>query len=205
MTLYQLFRIIIVGKVVNNYSFLISTTVWSIIQTKANLYSIFDQTDHIFLWSFQKCHFLCKMHGCFPWKKYVCSNNTLLPLTSLQMDLSAFTTNDNSPCIVYDISYVVWCLTCKMEKGCNNDYIQVSKTKLVYGVVCLVHILLYLIFILWINQSFNCHEYDFMIQSHSNMNLSVWVLVETKEKYRGMFEIQKSGDKTSSGEIGPWT
>ena len=24
----------------------------------------------------------------------------------------------------------------------------------------------------------------------------------TKEKYRGMFEIQKSGDKTSSGEIG---
>ena len=23
-----------------------------------------------------------------------------------------------------------------------------------------------------------------------------------KEKYRGMFEIQKSGDKTSSGEIG---
>ena len=25
---------------------------------------------------------------------------------------------------------------------------------------------------------------------------------EAKEKYRGMFEIQKSGDKTSSGEIG---
>ena len=25
---------------------------------------------------------------------------------------------------------------------------------------------------------------------------------EGKEKYRGMFEIQKSGDKTSSGEIG---
>ena len=27
-------------------------------------------------------------------------------------------------------------------------------------------------------------------------------LSEAKEKYRGMFEIQKSGDKTSSGEIG---
>ena len=26
--------------------------------------------------------------------------------------------------------------------------------------------------------------------------------LEAKEKYRGMFEIQKSGDKTSSGEIG---
>ena len=26
-------------------------------------------------------------------------------------------------------------------------------------------------------------------------------LYEAKEKYRGMFEIQKSGDKTSSGEI----
>ena len=25
---------------------------------------------------------------------------------------------------------------------------------------------------------------------------------EAKEKYRGMFEIQKSGDKKSSGEIG---
>ena len=25
---------------------------------------------------------------------------------------------------------------------------------------------------------------------------------EAKEKYRGVFEIQKSGDKTSSGEIG---
>ena len=25
---------------------------------------------------------------------------------------------------------------------------------------------------------------------------------KAKEKYRGMFEIQKSGDKTSSGEIG---
>ena len=25
---------------------------------------------------------------------------------------------------------------------------------------------------------------------------------QSKEKYRGMFEIQKSGDKTSSGEIG---
>ena len=27
-------------------------------------------------------------------------------------------------------------------------------------------------------------------------------MLEVKEKYRGMFEIQKSGDKTSSGEIG---
>ena len=26
--------------------------------------------------------------------------------------------------------------------------------------------------------------------------------MEAKEKYRGMFEMQKSGDKTSSGEIG---
>ena len=26
--------------------------------------------------------------------------------------------------------------------------------------------------------------------------------LEAKEKYRGVFEIQKSGDKTSSGEIG---
>ena len=28
------------------------------------------------------------------------------------------------------------------------------------------------------------------------------VLYQAKEKYRGTFEIQKSGDKTSSGEIG---
>ena len=27
-------------------------------------------------------------------------------------------------------------------------------------------------------------------------------LFQAKEKYRGMFKIQKSGDKTSSGEIG---
>ena len=27
-------------------------------------------------------------------------------------------------------------------------------------------------------------------------------LYQAKEKYRGMFQIQKSGDKTSSGEIG---
>ena len=27
-------------------------------------------------------------------------------------------------------------------------------------------------------------------------------MCKAKEKYRGMFEIQKSGDKTSSGEIG---
>ena len=29
-----------------------------------------------------------------------------------------------------------------------------------------------------------------------------WMCLKAKEKYRGMFEIQKSGDKTSSGEIG---
>ena len=29
-----------------------------------------------------------------------------------------------------------------------------------------------------------------------------FLFLEGKEKYRGMFEIQKSGDKTSSGEIG---
>ena len=27
-------------------------------------------------------------------------------------------------------------------------------------------------------------------------------MLQAKEKYRGVFEIQKSGDKTSSGEIG---
>ena len=30
----------------------------------------------------------------------------------------------------------------------------------------------------------------------------VYAILEAKEKYRGVFEIQKSGDKTSSGEIG---
>ena len=29
-----------------------------------------------------------------------------------------------------------------------------------------------------------------------------WWCAKAKEKYRGVFEIQKSGDKTSSGEIG---
>ena len=28
------------------------------------------------------------------------------------------------------------------------------------------------------------------------------MVLQAKEKYRGVFEIQKSGDKTSSGEIG---
>ena len=32
--------------------------------------------------------------------------------------------------------------------------------------------------------------------------LVVVSFVSAKEKYRGMFEIQKSGDKTNSGEIG---
>ena len=30
----------------------------------------------------------------------------------------------------------------------------------------------------------------------------MFLFIEAKEKYRGVFEIQKSGDKTSSGEIG---
>ena len=30
----------------------------------------------------------------------------------------------------------------------------------------------------------------------------VWILLKANEKYRGMFEFQRSGDKTSSGEIG---
>ena len=30
----------------------------------------------------------------------------------------------------------------------------------------------------------------------------MYLFYKAKEKYRGMFEIQKSGDKTSSGEIG---
>ena len=34
------------------------------------------------------------------------------------------------------------------------------------------------------------------------MNLSWHNTDQAKEKYRGVFEIQKSGDKTSSGEIG---
>ena len=37
----------------------------------------------------------------------------------------------------------------------------------------------------------------------SLLNLALQnVALEAKEKYRGVFEIQKSGDKTSSGEIG---
>ena len=35
-----------------------------------------------------------------------------------------------------------------------------------------------------------------------NMVRRVLNSVSAKEKYRGMFEIQKSGDKTSTGEIG---
>ena len=33
-------------------------------------------------------------------------------------------------------------------------------------------------------------------------NYTIGPLIKAKEKYRGVFEIQKSGDKTSSGEIG---
>ena len=38
---------------------------------------------------------------------------------------------------------------------------------------------------------------DLRVASHG-----VGMRGEAKEKYRGMFEIQQSGDKTSSGEIG---
>ena len=34
------------------------------------------------------------------------------------------------------------------------------------------------------------------------MSLKAYIDVSKKQKYRGMFETQKSGDKTSSGEIG---
>ena len=33
-------------------------------------------------------------------------------------------------------------------------------------------------------------------------SLRQWIEEQAKEKYRGVFEIQRSGDKTSSGEIG---
>ena len=41
----------------------------------------------------------------------------------------------------------------------------------------------------------------------NQIELTVWTAcvifaLKAKEKYRGVFEIQKSGDKTSSGEIG---
>ena len=42
----------------------------------------------------------------------------------------------------------------------------------------------------------NLCYYDFIAKFE--MHQYIWA----KEKYRGMFEIQKSGDKTSSGEIG---
>ena len=35
-----------------------------------------------------------------------------------------------------------------------------------------------------------------------NVILSEKIIEKAKEKYRGVFEIQKSGDKTSLGEIG---
>ena len=44
---------------------------------------------------------------------------------------------------------------------------------------------------------------DVTADAASCWTLSAFILtLEAKEKYRGMFEIQKSGDKTSSGEIG---
>ena len=45
-----------------------------------------------------------------------------------------------------------------------------------------------------------------VIQVITRRHRKVWITLvkvcEAKEKYRGLFEIQKSGDKTSSGEIG---
>ena len=38
-----------------------------------------------------------------------------------------------------------------------------------------------------------CRTYHFALMQH---------IFEAKEKYRGVFEIQRSGDKTNSGEIG---
>ena len=42
-------------------------------------------------------------------------------------------------------------------------------------------------------------------QRNKEQGISFFIIKEmyqAKEKYRGVFEIQKSGDKTSSGEIG---
>ena len=41
---------------------------------------------------------------------------------------------------------------------------------------------------------------DFSLSSYEILNWNF--IYEAKEKYRGVFKIQKSGDKTSSGEIG---
>ena len=45
-----------------------------------------------------------------------------------------------------------------------------------------------------------CHWYNKCI--YLTRYLQTNTLYKAKEKYRGIFEIQKSGDKTSSGEIG---
>ena len=37
---------------------------------------------------------------------------------------------------------------------------------------------------------------------HRNSGKGIFKSFEAKEKYRGVFEIQRSGDKTSSGKIG---
>ena len=42
----------------------------------------------------------------------------------------------------------------------------------------------------------------FKINNLSSNILNSFSCIEAKEKYRGVFENQKSGDKTSSGEIG---
>ena len=61
------------------------------------------------------------------------------------------------------------------------------------GWLCLIYLKLYIITLIlpsvfnWVKDYACFHSQD---------------CIEAKEKYRGVFEIQKSGDKTSSGEIG---
>ena len=44
------------------------------------------------------------------------------------------------------------------------------------------------------------HRFNF--QSKPLVRYALFILLQAKEKYRGVFEIQRSGDKTSSGKIG---
>ena len=64
-------------------------------------------------------------------------------------------------------------------------------------------------YMLWHNElkfctwlCFNVLQIKFECRHFASIFEGVMPLCEAKEKYRGMFEIQKSGDKTSSGEIG---
>ena len=43
---------------------------------------------------------------------------------------------------------------------------------------------------------------NFISQNYRSITETTVMGSEAKEKYRGVFEFQKSGDKTSSGEIG---